>query len=360
MGGTGSRQYVAPMLNDPDDKIGSKKVVHNGCAMIGSESNFLADKIPSNGEYKWTGAGDYCHYCSDAPGNLTTSPWCDGTCCPILGGQGVYERTAYRADPKQCCITGARTIGDVTCDPDYQDTKNSTCDNHLSANCTGANLFDNERCRNWCAKNKEGCQENKEAYCNDTDNPLSPACKTFCSANPKKCDASAVKFCAEPANVDDPFCACINSFVPPHVSRSHDPVCWDRKCQIGGYQTTAMGSASDCKIVSCDVYYTIDGATRANIASNHVVQKCGTDDEKKTDNLTGGIDSSGTPVVDSTKTLDAYDKAEIGIVVVFSLCVIGVVAFTFWQRLLRKNGKGRRAFHYTKGLAPDLLRRFFK
>ena len=38
----------------------------------------------------------------------------------LTNHKGMYSRKSYNADPKECCLSSALTIGDLTCDPDYR------------------------------------------------------------------------------------------------------------------------------------------------------------------------------------------------------------------------------------------------
>ncbi len=324
MGGKGSRQYVSPMQNNPNDKIGEIKTIKNGCALLGSEQAYLGDKIPQNGEYEFSGAGNYCHYCSDSPGNLTTSPWCDGTCCPILGGQGQYKRVRYLADTATCCVTGHDTVGNLTCDPADLVIGAPQCDNPMLDYCKDTVLFNDGRCSAWCAQSPTQCLAKKANYCNNSANVGKQECQQFCASNPGQCDTAMDTWCNSPENVHKPICACYDPFLKEEYSaqlKSYNPKCWDRRCETSGYHSTVLMAEACPDTVNCSVYNSIEGSQqRATIVGNTVVQKCGTESEKA--KIVTGPD--GKLYTAKSWWNDGYVIAEIVTVTVFGLYVLFV------------------------------------
>lgn len=109
-------------VNNPADEIGiwipmtkpgSEACVFPGDAGQG-QASFL---IPNNGEYEWAGSNGSCIVCNTCPPSRVAVA--DGT-TGINGVVPNYKRKSYNGNALNCCITGASTDGNLTCDPKYR------------------------------------------------------------------------------------------------------------------------------------------------------------------------------------------------------------------------------------------------
>lgn len=266
MGNTCKTELKKPtyMFNNPNDKIGEKKAIKNGC---GTEQELLK-YIPQNGEYEWAG-GEYDYE----------------NCCG--NDQGYYKRKKYLADNNECCKILNPTIGDKTCDPEFRGPFADGCGTIMENYCINDTeqeahknkIFSQSSCSLWCSKNndnKEICNQRKGELCNDANNIEFPECKQWCLENPGKCDAGMSEYCKKPKNIHDPVCSCINSFIDFKDRDINNPRCVDKNCIVNGYSTAAMlNNKIECQNISCDVYYDMDENKRVNIHENFISQTCG-------------------------------------------------------------------------------------
>lgn len=270
------------MENNPKDKIDVPLNITNGCAMMGSVHYYMNEYIPQNGEYDWFGEGEECNYCSMEIGTeIRNCTNCESmSCCPILGKKGQYVRKRYLGDPIECCLTKKDVIEGKTCDPKYIDNTDNVCDATYQRFCTGMtkNIFEEQVCIDWCAKNQDVCNANKEKLCKTREGFNSiPGCMSWCMQNKGKCDEAVENYCDSHQDISDggnTICACLKSKVTEY---DNVPLCLDLDCMKYGYHTSAMIAALEngCNIIDCKVYNVIEGEGKVNVDPTQIQQNCG-------------------------------------------------------------------------------------
>lgn len=268
-------------FSNPDDPIGTKYEIVDGCGPMGTVKNHLQKYIPQNGEYDWAGEGNTCYYCSIRPGKkMTCSSGCDSkACCSIIGKGGTYKRTRYLADPVQCCLKSVPTISDKTCDPKYRNPKSEACFSAIKNYCIeGDRLFTDNVCQSWCANNQQECFLYKQRLCDKS--IANKFCKDWCMQNHGYCDNSFKAYCDTTTINSDPSCACIKSDL---IKYKYNPLCEDRTCIGSGYQTSSMISSlgSGCQIVDCGVYFDVAAQGSVIFDDVNIEQKCTIEQQQK-------------------------------------------------------------------------------
>jgi hypothetical protein len=276
MGHGCSKVPVQHAISNPEDAIGTVLTVPGGCAPLGTGVSYLSEYIPDNGEYSWAGEGSACYFCSfDKPNSIGCSVGCDGiSCCAIVGHTGTYKRTSYKADPKQCCLQSASTIGNLTCDPKYRNPTSSNCYEYVKDYClTGDNIFTADVCASWCANNVQECNQAKSKICNDPSQFTNGYCKDWCLQNPGLCDTSATMYCSKD-KTKDTFCSCLNSDL---MKYKYNPLCEDKNCISHGYATQSMitSRGQGCQIVDCNTYFNVSAGGKTEFQDLNIQQRCG-------------------------------------------------------------------------------------
>ena len=224
------------LSNVPDSPIGATINLAGACS-----GQVLSQWCPQNGEWSAVNAGGCsgrnCDYCRVGGGFTTGNQGgCDGVCCNIAGNGVVTgcRRTSYKADPVACCMAnGVKTIGDVTCDPQYRGMAASGCLNVMVQHC-GAN----------------------------TANMLTPGCKTFLTnlavTQPGTVQQITGALC--PGSTD-PFCACYNVPVPTDLASDNAAIGLYR-CLSGACQSQEAIKAN----LTCPTSLNICSAANNNVA----------------------------------------------------------------------------------------------
>lgn len=293
MGGNCSRQYPEMQPVNQDDKINETKEIPKACGVAGSVKNYIQKYIPDNGEYRYSGEGSGCFYCSLMAGiEISCNAGCDGVkCCAVAGKKGTYTRHSYLADKLKCCLKkddGNWIIDNKTCHPDYRGNLGKDCVNVIKNHCFENinNIFNDSVCKNYC-KDKD-CNKEISDFCNREDLNKHKTCLTWCSNNKGKCDESFTNFCKQ--NINDDRCACINSDVNKINSlKKYNPLCVDKNCIAkNAYTTQNMldGVKGGCNIVDCTVQNNLSDI-EGNVDLNNLKldANCGNKDNSDDDNI---------------------------------------------------------------------------
>ncbi len=259
---------------NPDDPVNVAMDVPGAC-LPEKDISQLAAQMNNNGEYSFLGAGDTCQ----------------------CGRRAMFKRTAYKADPLQCCLSNASTIGNYTCDPQYRNGTSTACASIMSTFCSDpSNALSDPGCTAWCAVNPAVCAQSKANACDTLDALTNtPGCLDFCLKNPGMCDSGMVAYCAVPKNSSTAACKCLNSVL---VDKKYNPLCGDNACISGGYATSSMltSRGSGCTIVDCSSYFNIKDANVVNMSGTRIEQQCG-DKSASSGSLSSNVSAPGDSVV---------------------------------------------------------------
>uniref|UniRef100_A0A6C0JQ22 Uncharacterized protein n=1 Tax=viral metagenome TaxID=1070528 RepID=A0A6C0JQ22_9ZZZZ len=142
-----------------------------------------------------------------------------------------------------------------------------------------------------------------------------PKCLEWCMSadGMGKCDQAFDLFCSE--NKDHPYCSCINS---PLTAANYNPLCNDRKCINGGYQTTPMTRAlgGGCQIVDCSTALNIQAGGKVSLNDVTITQRCGAPGTQ-----TQNVSAPSLSITNSTKALI--------LIALLILVTSGVLLFVF-------------------------------
>lgn len=254
---------LAELANLP---IGQRRQMNKGCgpSIGGLHGGSGYDRLkqrgfgwPQNGEFVWGGLGDSCSMCSD-PGNGYGCDNCSGASA-IGGSRGTVKRTAFKANPVDCCLGKHRggIIGQYTCNPKHTNPTSPDCVQALRNHCAvGNRTFVDQQCRTFCSSgaNRSWCEQQKQSYCNQPANFGKTECKQWCRMHPGRCDTGALAYCNF-TNPKDPICSCIQT-----EYKKYNPACIDGSCISTGYRTANMDTTrSPCpNIQDCSVVIDID------------------------------------------------------------------------------------------------------
>ena len=255
-----------------DLPLGGTKEMAKGCgpSIDGLHGGTGYDRLrqrgftwPENGEFNWGGLGSDCSMCSD-PANGYGCDNCTGS-DTVGGKRGTVRRVAYLADPSRCCITGTKIIDGKTCDPQYREKKNATCDSPMLKYCDPSN-WDKPECKSWVqasiVNNRTVANVPISNYCSLKNNFLRPECQEWCSlvrnnsSMKSACDQAVLSYCG--SNSTDPLCTCMNP--PTNVSSienlmASSKACWYKPCQTltnDNYMTSTMlDQKHNCASTAC-------------------------------------------------------------------------------------------------------------
>jgi hypothetical protein len=275
--------------NNPDDAIGYDIVMDDACIdqMGTGIQNAIDNLVPNNGEYEYAKREGQCNGCTGCmPRRGTSGFGADRDWNYAFAGGMIpyYHRKSYLAPKDQCCTNnGARTIGAVTCDPQYTAGVGApACNDIYAAQCIGqtnSNIL-NSTCQTWCKANTDACNAAISNFCAEGSNLDRDDCKAHAlEIGGADLDIAANRWCAD--HMDDPFCACLKavSLAPNAPSDAQKalskPECYITECTSGrGYQNVNMrGDKNNCPEVNiCNNSLIVAAST--NVSLDKIQQTC--------------------------------------------------------------------------------------
>ena len=265
--------------NNSDDELDKRIEMNDLC--VRSNEDSAKQYMPQNGEYQIGGSSGSCNYCINCePYNMDTNFGCQGG-IGCAGGGGYhpnYRRTSYSANKDDCCkSSGAKTIGDRTCDPKYNAAGLSKdCSDTFSSFCVNSALK-TRNCKDWSILNKDAYNSRITDYCGEN---LSDSWCQDQMTILGGIDTKVRDYCS--LNKSDPFCNCytalaassnegMNAASAAALSR---PECYVKSCSSGtGYKTTNMRTSGECPAVNlCNNIINLNDSV--NIALTDIAQSC--------------------------------------------------------------------------------------
>lgn len=133
---------------------------------------------------------------------------------------------------------------------------------------SGVDQLNTERCQSYCFDNEAKCNEYKKLYCSNSVN--TDTCRDFCFNNPGQCDDTMIQYCTQ--NPTDILCSCITSI-------ADNPVCYDKKCFLGGYKTSEhvqkKVNDANCDKLDCNSYYKLRNSDNIDFKDDtNIADKC--------------------------------------------------------------------------------------
>jgi len=299
MGNAACQDVKANVLSNlPTLGLGKSEDLAAGCGPAGSANLYVG--CPQNGEFIADGEGGNCYYNGAKPG---TEIACSSGCrdengnCAIAGKRIRCKRVAYKGDPTRCCLSGAQTDGNTTCDPAYNSVSNVGCQEAMKSYCSsGSNFFTDSKCRDWW------------------------------TANPAAADSTLITQCSAPKNATRPECSCIQEDIKFRDAGLHitfPSTCVSAKCVGPNVMKTQQQLKTNCNITYCDISQNQFNTIKSKIGGSiNLTQNCSS--QIANNNTSNGYI---LPVVDKVtrNNLILFGTVGVGSFVILLIIVVAMI-----------------------------------
>jgi len=287
--------------NIPEAQLNVPFPVPNACGPAGSVSLYVS--CPKNGEFQASGETGSCYYDSNEPGNqINCSSGCLDGHCAIVGNGFSCKRIAYTANEIDCCVSGAKTIGNSTCNPIYSTLQKGNCNEQMKTFCSkGNNFFDRQVCQDWC--------------------------KLY----PEQCDSVLVGACTSSINVDREECSCIQeaiAYQKAGLDMTLPPQCVSAKCVGPRVLKTSAQQKTNCNILSCNMTENEFNINNAKIGGGlNLVQKCSIYPDGTPNPSIGDVLNDPTVLMlpETKKKILLYGGISAGFLVILLIIIIAIL-----------------------------------
>jgi hypothetical protein len=118
-------------------------------SIAGTQPGSGYDRCVGHAQFKYPQNGEF-DFALGSPCGMSAWVWeygCSGG--GIGGSRCAVRRSKYLADPTQCCLRQALTVGPHTCDPKYRVSPSDACDPLMLAYCDNPVNFFSDGCKAW-------------------------------------------------------------------------------------------------------------------------------------------------------------------------------------------------------------------